>query len=345
MPSFATRTVTAVVSQRRGLQRVLLDSGRPAYVLTELIGPVAVGDAVVVNTTAVDLDLGTGGYDVVHWNLARPSWSGGHGGHVMKLRYTSVQADTGVAEEVPGYAPPASLAGTPVVVCALHSQLAGVAAAFKQARPGGRLVYVMSDQAALPLALSDLVADLRASGLVDATVTAGQAFGGDYESVNVLSGVEVAVAVAGADAVVVAAGPGSAGTGTSHGFSSMDVAGTLDAVGAAGALPVVALRWSGADLRPRHRGLSHHTVAVLALARQRAVLAVPAGQPLPVVDRHAVRVVEVPDVGALLAARGVVATTMGRGPGQDPLFFAYAGAAGVVAAGDRSRDGGSSVPV
>ena len=31
----------------------------------------APGDRVVVNTTAVDLGLGTGGWHVVHWNLAR----------------------------------------------------------------------------------------------------------------------------------------------------------------------------------------------------------------------------------------------------------------------------------
>ena len=43
--------------------------------LTHLIGTVAVGDRVVMNTTAVDLGLGTGGWNVVHWNLARDQWS------------------------------------------------------------------------------------------------------------------------------------------------------------------------------------------------------------------------------------------------------------------------------
>ena len=47
-----------------------------AYVLTQLTGAVAVGDRVVVNTTAVELGLGTGGWHVVHWNLdARPTWT------------------------------------------------------------------------------------------------------------------------------------------------------------------------------------------------------------------------------------------------------------------------------
>src|SRR5215213_11168341 len=96
MPSYSTRVVTAITSERAGLQRVELENGRRAYVLTELIGPVAAGDRVVVNTTAVDLGLGTGGWDVVHWNLSRDEWSAPGAGHVMKLRYTSLQVDTGV---------------------------------------------------------------------------------------------------------------------------------------------------------------------------------------------------------------------------------------------------------
>src|SRR5437764_2416284 len=102
MPTFRTGTVTTIVSERAGLQRVEVD-GRKAYVLTALTGDVAVGHRVVVNTTAVALGLGTGGWDVVHWNLARDAWDGGGGGHVMKLRYTSLQCDTGVAEERPDY--------------------------------------------------------------------------------------------------------------------------------------------------------------------------------------------------------------------------------------------------
>ena len=72
----------------------------------------AVGDRVVVNTTAVDLGLGTGGWHVVHWNLERDGWDGPGGGHIMKLRYTSLQIDTGAAEEHDGDVP-AELGGLP----------------------------------------------------------------------------------------------------------------------------------------------------------------------------------------------------------------------------------------
>ena len=335
MPSFRTGAVTALLSERPGLQRVEVD-GRRAYVLTQLTGPVAVGDRVVVNTTAVDLGLGTGGWDVVHWNLARDAWSVPGGGHIMKLRYTSLQADTGAAEEVPGYEPPGDLAGLPVVACGLHSQLACVAVVVRHLVPGARVAYVMTDGGALPLALSDLVVALRAAGLVDTTVTAGQAFGGDLEAVNVRSALDLA-AGAGADLAVVATGPGVVGTSTPHGFSGLEVASVVDLAAKGGGHPIVPLRFSGADRRDRHRGVSRQSLVALEHAHARAVVPVPTGEPLPGLKHHDVVAVDVPPVGDLLAAAGVVVTSMGRGPGDDPGFFAYAGAGGVAAAGAVGR--------
>jgi hypothetical protein len=331
VPSFTTGTVTTILSEREGLQRVEVD-GRPAYVLTQLIGRVEVGDRVVVNTTAVELALGTGGWDVVHWNLARQSWDGPASGHVMKLRYTSLQADTGAAEEGEDYREPESLDGMPVVVCGLHSQVACVAAVFKHLAPTKRLVYVMTDWASLPLALSDLVADLRRLGLLDATVTAGQAFGGDHEAVTVASGLRVAKAAAGADAAVVAGGPGGVGTATRFGFSALEVGGVVRAALEDHGLPLVALRWSDVDSRDRHRGLSHHSTTVLE-SSSGAVVAIPRGEPKPEVGGHEVVEVTVPDVPALVAGHGLRVETMGRGPEEDPRFYSYAGAAGVLAAG------------
>ena len=118
MPRFVTRSVASILSERHGLQRVALDDASGAYVLTAVTGPVATGDRVVVNTTAVDLGLGTGGWHVVHWNLERDAWTGGGGGHILKVRYTSVQTDTGAAEEHDDEVP-SELAGMPVVVCGL----------------------------------------------------------------------------------------------------------------------------------------------------------------------------------------------------------------------------------
>jgi hypothetical protein len=332
VPSFKTGTVSSILSERVGLQRVEVD-GERAYVLTRLIGPVAVGDTVVVNTTAVDLGLGSGGWHVVHWNLARDTWTAPGHGHILKLRYTSLQADTGVAEEAPGFAPPPSLEGMPVVACALHSQVPCVAAVFKHLQPDKRLVYVMTDAAALPLDLSDLVAAMRANGMLDATVTAGQAFGGDYEAVNLPSALDVARAVARADAVVVATGPGVVGTGTKHGFSALEVAAIVDAAAAGRATPIVALRYSDADPRERHRGVSHHSTTALGYANHQPVVPVPDTEPAPAAIGAAATLVVTPNVPDLLAAAGLHVTSMGRGPADDPKFYAYAGAAGAAAAG------------
>lgn len=331
MPRFSTHVVSGIHSEREGLQRVLLESGRRAYVLTRLIGPVSVGDSVVVNTTAVDLGLGTGGWDVVHWNLSRSDLDLPGRGHVLKLRYTSLQADTGVAEEVDGYSPPAALGGLPVVVCSVHSHLAAVAAGFAATAAGRRLVYVMTDAAALPLALSDLTADLREKGLLHATVTAGQAFGGDLEAVNALSALDVAV-TAEADAIVIAPGPGGVGTGSSRGHGALEGAGLLDMARAAGATAIVALRWSDADHRPRHRGLSHHSATALALASEPVLVPVPCGRRLAESGGHEVVEIDVPEVVGLLEGFGITVTSMGRTVAEDPRFHEYAAAAGLLAA-------------
>jgi hypothetical protein len=308
-----TRTVTAVLSERPGLQRVEVE-GEQAYVLTELIGPVAVGDRVVVNTTAVDLDLGTGGSHVVHWNLSREGWSAPGRGRVLKLRYTSLQADTGAADLARE-----DLAGTPVVICDLHSQVACVAAAFAASSPGRRLIYVMTDSAALPIAVSDVVTQLRADGLLAQTVTCGQAFGGDLEAVNVTSG----LLATDADALVVGPGPGVVGTRTRFGYGGLEVAAVIDATARRGGRPIVCVRWSDVDPRPEHRGISHHTTTALGEAHAIAVVAVPRGHTIE--TRHQVVEVDVPHLETAV-------TTMGRSQGEDPAFFTWTAAAGVVAA-------------
>src|SRR5215211_4213608 len=319
MPSFRSGNVTTLLMERPGLQRVEVDLGEGderAYVLTQLTGTVAVGDRVVVNTTAVELGLGTGGWHVVHWNLERERWAERGPGHIIKGRYTSLQAD---------------------------------AVAFKERAPDDRLAYVMTDGAGLPLALSDLAFALRERGLIDATITCGHAFGGDYEAVSIFSALAVARHVAGVDAVVVAMGPGIVGTNTRLGFSGMEVGGILDAAAALDGQPIACLRVSFADPRSRHVGLSHHTQTALRLAcRERVAVAVPrlggdeetrlradlaqAG----IEARHDLVDVTPPDVLGLLAEAGLDVVSMGRPAAADPAMFLAAGAAGVLAA-ERTR--------
>jgi hypothetical protein len=349
VPQFKTGKVERVLEERTGLQRVEVDlDGHPerAYVLTQLTGRVDAGDPVVVNTTAVDLGLGTGGWHVVHWNLARDAWSEPGPGHIMKARYTSLQTDTGSAEEHwAELADITSIDGMPVVAAALHSQVPAIAAAFKQCRPEARLAYVMTDGAALPLALSDLVAALRARSLLDATITCGHAFGGDHEAVSVYSALAVARHIVGADAAIVAMGPGIVGTASRLGFSGIEVGPALDAaVGLAG-VPIACLRVSFADPRPRHYGLSHHSATALTIAtRGRALIPVPCvgGEEERVLradlatagisDRH--DLVDVQPIGILdlFARHDLSVVSMGRPAAEDPVLFEAAAAAGVVAA-------------
>ncbi|HEU5151208.1 MAG TPA: DUF3866 family protein [Iamia sp.] len=335
MPAFRTTTVTEILLERPGLTRVRVTSDdhgdERAYALTEVTGPLAVGDEVVVNTTAIDLGLGTGGWHVVHWNLARREWSAPGGGHIMKARYTSIQHEMEVAEERGGSAD--DLGGVPVVACSLHSQVGVVAAVLGHLRPGLRVAYVMTDGGALPLALSDLVVQLRERGLLAGTVTTGHAFGGDEEAVTVASGLAVAAGALAADVVVAGMGPGVVGTGSRLGFTGLDQATILDATAWLGGRPVMCVRASDGDARGRHQGISHHSRTVLDATRSGVEVPLPAGlAPIEGPARHEVVDVDGPDVASVLDAAGLRITTMGRGPDADPLFFQVAAAAAVHAA-------------
>jgi len=354
MPRFATGEVVEILSQRAGVCRVLvrLDGrDRPATAFTQATGVVEPGDRVVVNTTAVDLGLGTGGEDFVVWNLAHDTSGELSGGHILKLRYTPWQTDALAVEapESPYHSlleEADSLDGMPVIACGVHSQLAAVSAVLKARLPGCRVAYLMTDGAALPLAHSDLVATLTQCGLIDVTLTAGHAFGGDLECVTIFSGLVAARRVAHADVTVVAMGPGIVGTDTALGHTGMELGLTLTAAAALGGAPIATLRISAADPRARHRGVSHHTLSALRYATPvRSRIAVPRlEEPLRsevwdrlngegIVGRHDVTEIDAGETLAALEASGVQATSMGRPATEDPPFHLAAGAAALLAAG------------
>src|SRR2546427_685981 len=104
-------------------------------------------------------------------------------------------------------------------------------AAGAKAAGADRVVYVMTDGAALPGAFSRLVPRLRDVGLVDAFVTCGQAFGGELEAVTVWTGLLAAKEIAAADVIVVADGPGNLGTETRFGVSALGSGAALNAAG------------------------------------------------------------------------------------------------------------------
>jgi Protein of unknown function (DUF3866) len=311
-------TVTAVVEEVPGLARVEVD-GVPCVAYVDLTGPVEEGDDVLVNVQARELGLGSGGFDVLHANLSRGlGLPAERGAHVMKLPYTPIQFAVRHGEEDEQL--PSSLDSMPVVACSLHSQVAPVCAALA----GLRIAYVQLQGGALALPLSDTLRALRAAGLLELTIGAGACFGGDVDAVSVYSGLALARA-RDADVVVAALGPGIVGTASKTGHGGTAAAAALLAAAALGGRGVLALRLSGGDPRERHRGLSHHSESVLALVSGACEAAWPAGCPLAAPPDGSV---EVDVSGWRTACEGLPLSHMGRGPDEDPWFFAAAFAAG-----------------
>lgn len=65
----------------------------------DLTGEVQPGDTVLLNTSAVSLGLGSGGYHYIIANLNGQTKSMQAGGHIMKLRYTPMQVKVLSVEE------------------------------------------------------------------------------------------------------------------------------------------------------------------------------------------------------------------------------------------------------
>jgi hypothetical protein len=314
--------VSAVAERHEGLVRVEVD-GVPCVAYPELTGPVALNDDVLVNVQARELELGSGGFDVLYANLTRGlELAAAEEAHVMKLPYTPLQFAVRHGEEDGPLAD--SLEGMPVVCCSLHSQLAPVCAALG----GRRVAYLQLPGGALPVPLSDALRALRSRGLLAEAVGVGACFGGDRDCVNVASALAWAKG-SGAEVAVCAIGPGIVGTGAALGHGGIAAAEALDAVSALGGTPILALRVSQADPRPRHRGVSHHSEAILRVAGSSVVVAWPDGCPL---ESPLAEGAESVDVDAWReACEGLPLSHMGRGPDDDPWFFAAAFAAGVAA--------------
>jgi hypothetical protein len=309
--------VTAVVSRVEGLARVEVD-GVPCVAYPRLTGPVALGDDVLVNVQARELELGSGGFDVLYANLTRGlELPVDADAHVMKLPYTPVQAAARHAEE--GRELPDTLDGLPVVCCSLHSQVAPVCAGIGEGR---RVAYVQVPGGALPVSLSDTLRELRAHGLVASTVAVDACLDGDVQCVSVASAL-LWCAAEGFEVVVCAVGPGVVGTGSSFGHGGLAAASAAHVARSLGGEPILAVRASEGDARERHRGVSHHARDVLRLAGDVTVVW-PGGFDPP--EGIEVKLVDVD--GWEDACSGLTLSHMGRGPRDDALFFAAAFAAG-----------------
>jgi hypothetical protein len=346
-------TVVRSLSVREGIQfvTVRLRNGNeePAVHYIDTMPILAAGDRVLLNVTAVRLELGSGGYHFVAALLEsglNTTMLSQSNGHIMKMKYTPIQRSVQSVEELSSpyhtqFQGDGDLEGMPVLLGELHSMLP-VALCWLRYRnrdsTGGlRAAYIMTDGGALPLAWSEHVAYLEQLGWLQSTITYGQAYGGKLEAVNKFSALLAAKHAVRADICIVTMGPGVVGTGTKYGHSGLEITELVHAVSALGGTPIVIPRVSFADQRERHRGISHHTLTALQLAAR-----CPAIVPIPVLDEaenafierqwselsqisfhHLVSISNVTfkEVDEALRLYSKPISSMGRGLREDPAFF------------------------
>jgi hypothetical protein len=249
----------------------------------------------------------------------------------------------------------------PVAVLAVHGQLAALAWAFAAAAPGRTLGYVQTVGGPLPGEDSQSVLALRERGLLAGQLTAGPAFGGEGDAITTAGALHHGLTTLGWDAVVCGPGPGLVDSDSplSHGgLAALDAA---HAALALGCPTLLVARMSTAEERPRHRGISRHTLTVLDLLLEPVTVALPAGMRSPVgaelraglgavfgeppasrpaleldverparITRHDWRRASV-DLLAF-ASSGLSAAMTGRSLTEDPLFFGAALAGGAALA-------------
>ncbi len=267
----------------------------------------------------------------------------------MKLRYTPFQIKCFAVEEqesiyhdkIKSFK---SLDNDIVLVGSLHSMLAPVASMIKWLRPNTSINYIMTDSGALPIDFSFTVKSLKEKGIIDNTITIGHAFGGDFECINIYTGLITAKEVIKSDITIVCMGPGIVGTGTKYGFSGIEQGYILNAVsilkGSGFAIP----RISFSDKRDRHRGISHHTITALSettLSRCNVVLPILTKNKNSFIEtqldqteirnKHNIIYEDGANIINALNHFKLNVTTMGRGYNDDTDYFISLGAVGKAA--------------
>jgi hypothetical protein len=348
--------VINILSQYNRITELLVDVEglqQKAINYDKLTGMVQIGDDVLLNTTAVDLSLGSGGYHfIVSINNGTNILTDvSNTGHIMKMRYTPLQFSVLSAEEE---ASPyhnifdnfKGLNSMPVIIGELHSMLLPVIFNMNKINPKNRTCYIMTDGGALPINFSKTVHCLKEKGLINGTITFGQAFGGDIETVNVYTALIAAEKILKSDLAVITMGPGITGTGTKYGFSGIEQGYIIDAVNTLGGMPVFIPRISFADKRKRHYGISHHSLTILSeICKTSTKVVIPKFEEkkmqhimqqlkeTEIEKKHQLVIVDdVLNIKDNILSFDYNIKTMGRGFSEDEEFFLTAGAAGYYTA-------------
>lgn len=335
MINFDIRHVIEVIKDEELLQILRLDDGNKAYNYPLLTGKIKSGEEIVVNTTAVDLALGTGGYHFVINKLYPKSRKDNGPGHIMKLRYTPGQIKTYTLEEELGEElDKVSFKGHKVITLELHSMLSPLVLGLKKLNPSIRICYVMTDGGALPAYHSETIQKLKKHRLIEGVVTTGHAFGGDLESVNFVTAIQGSIKKYNADITIIGMGPGIVGTGTKYGFTGIEQGIISDAAQNLGCLVFPAIRLGFADVRDRHRGISHHFITNFSnLTRGKYTFVLPIMERDKITSllnqmhvndlrkKHQVRILPSVDIVDFANKFDIKLSTMGRGYPEDPHYF------------------------
>lgn len=341
--------VTNIVSRRDGISFIEVTSNEekfPAINYDDVTGKVEIGDEVFLNRTARLLNLGTGGYDFVIANTRYKELDMIEKGHIMKLRYTPGQINVLAIEEQDSpyhhiFDEFKSLNRFPVIIGELHSMVAPVSIVLKKILPDVKITYIMTDSAGLPIKFSNIVYELKQRNIINSTITAGHAFGGDFEAVNIFTALIGAKEIAKSDIAIIAMGPGIVGTGTKFGFSGIDQAYIIDAVNKLGGVPILIPRIGFGDKRERHYGISHHTVTILNLCNSSCTLTFPimSDEKMDIINRQIKEnnifsnfekvFIDASITKVCIEESNLKVTTMGRDYYSEPEFFDACGAAAI----------------
>lgn len=349
MISYTNGVVISIIREDEHVDIINVDINGEIYKAInyrDITGKVNLNDIVVVNTTAVVLNLGTGGYHFVMYNYNNQSKNLEGIGHIMKLRYTPFQVKCMAAEEENSpyhekFLAFKSLDNHIFVVGTLHSMIAPIIAMIKYLNSNLEINYIMTDGGALPIYFSNTVVELKRKGLLKNTITIGHAFGGDLECINIYNGLIAAKEILKGDVTIISMGPGIVGSGTKYGFTGIEQAYIIDAINNLGGFPIAVPRISFQDSRIRHKGISHHTLTVLSeITNTRSNLVLPYLEKekesflLEQIRNHKLNEKHqiIFDNGELIFDAmnkfDLKTTTMGRTIKEDPDFFLALGAIG-----------------
>jgi len=284
MINIVSGIVKEIIYNSEKLQELLIvaDNNKEfvAYNFPEFNDTVEVGERLILNHTANYLNLGSGGYDYVIFRekffakdfIDKFNTRINHKGHIMKLRYTPLQFAALSIEEQEKFHEifnkEHNLTNTPIIIGELHSMLPISVALLKYYEEKYRLnhikiSYIMTDTASLTSVISKHLRILKKLNWINSVITYGNAFGGDYEAVNIYSALITAKFIDKADVIIVTQGIGTVGTKTLWGNTGIEMVNIIHATHILNGEPYYLLRVSLSDARKNHFGLSHHSEFLL----------------------------------------------------------------------------------